>query len=65
MKDLLNYFENINGLVRQYFLKGTEFDKVSTREIKRDGRQLNDPPRVVLYYYKPKPIFSKLVTLNS
>ncbi len=40
--------ENTNGLIRQYFPKGTEFDKVSIREIKRVQRQLNDRPRAVL-----------------
>jgi IS30 family transposase len=37
--------ENTNGLIRQYFPKGTEFDKVSAREIKRVQRELNDRPR--------------------
>lgn len=56
--------ENTNGLIRQYFPKGTEFDKVSTREIKRVQRQLNDRPRAVLNYYKPDEVFNKLVALK-
>lgn len=42
--------ENTNGLIRQYFPKGTEFDKVSRREIKRAERELNDRPRKVLHW---------------
>ena len=57
--------ENTNGLIRQYFPKGTEFDKVSVREILRVQRQLNDRPRAVLNYYKPDEVFNKLVALNS
>ena len=57
--------ENTNGLIRQYFPKGTAFDKVSTKEIKRVQRQLNDRPRAVLNYYKPDEVFNKLVALNS
>lgn len=57
--------ENTNGLIRQYFPKGTEFDKVSTREIKRVQRQLNDRPRAVLGFYKPDEKFNELVALNS
>jgi len=56
--------ENTNGLVRQYFPKGTEFDKVSTRELKRVQRELNDRPRAVLEYYKPDEIFNNLVALE-
>lgn len=56
--------ENTNGLIRQYFPKGTEFDKVSTREIKRVQRQLNDRPRAVLNYYKPDEVFNNLVALK-
>jgi len=56
--------ENTNGLIRQYFPKGTEFDKVPTREIKRVQRQLNDRPRATLGYYKPDEVFNKLVALK-
>jgi IS30 family transposase len=56
--------ENTNGLIRQYFPKGTEFDKVSTREIKRVQRQLNDRPRAVLNYLKPDEVFNELVALK-
>lgn len=57
--------ENTNGLIRQYFPKGTEFDKVPTREIRRVQRQLNDRPRAALGFYKPDEVFNKLVALNS
>lgn len=56
--------ENTNGLIRQYFPKGTEFDKVSVREIKRVQRQLNDRPRAVLHYQKPDEVFNELVALK-
>lgn len=56
--------ENTNGLVREYFPKGTEFDKVPRSEIKRVQRELNDRPRAVLNYYKPKEIFTSLVALE-
>ena len=56
--------ENTNGLIRQYFPKGTEFDKVSIREIRRVQRQLNGRPRAVLNYYKPDEVFNNLVALK-
>ena len=56
--------ENTNGLIRQYFPKGTEFDKVSTRELKRVQRELNNRPRAVLNYYKPNEVFNRLVALE-
>lgn len=56
--------ENTNGLIRQYFPKGTEFDKVSVREIKRVQRELNDRPRAVLHYKKPDEVINRLVALK-
>jgi len=56
--------ENTNGLIRQYFPKGTEFDKVSTRKIKRVQRELNDRPRAALGFYKPDEKFNELVALD-
>ncbi len=56
--------ENTNGLVRQYFPKGTDFSKVSVREIKQVQRKLNNRPRAVLDYLKPDEVFNNLVALN-
>lgn len=57
--------ENTNGLIRQYFPKGTEFDKIPTKEIKRVQRQLNDRPRAALDFYKPDEKFNELVALKG
>jgi transposase, IS30 family len=56
--------ENTNGLIRQYFPKGTEFDKVSVREIKRVQRELNGRPRAVLQFRKPDEVINQLVALK-
>jgi len=56
--------ENTNGLLRQYFPKGTEFDKVSVRAIKRVQRELNDRPRAVLHWKKPIEVINHLVALK-
>ena len=56
--------ENTNGLVRQYFPKGTDFSQVSSEEIKEVQRKLNDRPRQVLNYDKPNEVFNKLVALK-
>jgi len=57
--------ENTNGLLRQYFPKGTDFSKIPAQEIKRVQRQFNDRPRAALDYRKPHEVFTKLVALNS
>jgi len=56
--------ENTNGLIRQYFPKGTDFTQVSEEEIKKVQRKLNDRPRKVLNYYKPNEVFNNLVALK-
>jgi len=56
--------ENTNGLIRQYFPKGTDFSKITTREIKRVERELNDRPRAVLQWKKPDEVFNQLVALK-
>lgn len=57
--------ENTNGLIRQYFPKGTDFSNVTTQEIRRVQRELNDRPRQALGFYKPDEVFNKLVALNA
>jgi IS30 family transposase len=56
--------ENTNGLIRQYFPKGTDFTTVTVEEIKEVQRSLNDRPRAVLDYFKPDEVFNKLVALK-
>lgn len=61
--------ENTNGLIRQFFPKGTEFNKISRREVKRVQNLLNGRPRQVLGFQKPYEVFNQLinnaVALNS
>mgnify|MGYP001564908307 CR=1 FL=1 len=56
--------ENTNGLIRQYFPKGTEFDKIPLREVRRVQRELNDRPRAALHYKKPDEVINQLVALK-
>ncbi len=51
--------ENTNGLIRQFFPKGTDFNKVSRKEIKKVQDMLNERPRAVLDYKTPKDVFEK------
>lgn len=53
--------ENSNGLVRQYFPKGTDFNKVTRYEVKRAQHQLNGRPRKTLDYCTPYEVFNKLI----
>lgn len=56
--------ENTNGLIRQYFPKGTDFSKVSRYQVKRAQRRLNDRPRAVLDYEKPDEVINRVVALK-
>ena len=54
--------ENTNGLIRQYFPKGTDFRTASLTEIKEAERRLNSRPRKALEYYTPSEKFYELIT---
>jgi len=54
--------ENTNGLLRQYFPKGTDLSVVSRKEIKRVQQELNGRPRKVLGYRTPYESFNSLMT---
>lgn len=53
--------ENTNGLVRQYFPKGTDFNNVTKYSIKKAQNLLNDRPRKCLKFKKPIEIFNSLL----
>lgn len=52
--------ENTNGLIRDFFPKGTDFNKVPLREIKRVQHLLNGRPRKVLSWHTPYEVFEHL-----
>ena len=54
--------ENTNGLIRQYFPKGTDFSAVTGPEIQRVQDLLNDRPRKALQFLKPDEVFPRLLT---
>ena len=49
--------ENSVGLVRRFFPKGTNFDQVTTEEVKRVERRLNRKPRKCLQFLTPTEAF--------
>lgn len=53
--------ENTNGLIRQFFPKGTDFSKINLNRIKEVEKLLNDRPRKVLDYRKPKELFQEML----
>jgi IS30 family transposase len=53
--------ENTNGLLRQVFPAGTEFQHVSRREIKHVQAMLNDRPRKILNWLSPAHAFHQLL----
>lgn len=53
--------ENTNGLVRQFYPKGTDFRNISRKEIKHVQHLLNGRPRKVLSFHTPYEAFSLLL----
>jgi IS30 family transposase len=47
----------MNGLIRQYFPKGTDVDQVTDEEIAEVTRKLNMRPRERLGYQAPIEVF--------
>ncbi len=53
--------ENNNGLIRQFFPKGTDFTLVNNEELKRAQDLLNDRPRRVLNWKKPDEVLADVL----
>jgi len=49
--------ENTNGLIRRFFPKGTDFKKITEKQLKVVQNKLNNRPRKVLGYKTPNEVF--------
>jgi IS30 family transposase len=49
--------ENTNGLIRQYFTKGSRFEKITDDEVEAVMNKLNHRPRKTLNYKTPHAVF--------
>ena len=54
--------ENTNGLLRQYFPKGTDLSRHSLADLRAVEERLNTPPRKVLNWTTPRAVLSGLDT---
>jgi len=53
--------ENTNDILRQFFPKGIDFNKVSLSEINNVQKLVNDRPRKTLDFSSPHEVFAKLL----
>lgn len=53
--------ENTNGLIRDFFPKGTDFSKITYEEVKHVQDMLNERVRKTLNWKSPEYMFNKLI----
>ena len=56
--------ENANGLLRQYFPKSMELDKVTDKEVIQAVDKLNSRPRKCLNYRTPYEVFKEMTGID-
>jgi IS30 family transposase len=57
--------ENTNGLLRQYFPKGSDLSVLSQRQLDQVARRLNQRPRMTLGWDNPADTLSRAVALTG
>lgn len=56
--------ENTNGLLRQFFPKGTDFTKITDFDLQTAVKLINNRPRKRLHYHTPKEVFSGKIAIR-
>ena len=56
--------ENNNGLLRQYFPKGSDFSVLTQEDLDRAAASLNNRPRQTLHWLKPAEALAQLLALT-
>ncbi len=54
--------ENANGLLRQYFPKGTDFKTVSEISLRKAVDQINNRPRMIFGYVTSEEMLKMVIT---
>lgn len=57
--------ENTNGLLRQYFPKGTDLSRFSQAQLNRVAEKLNQRPRETLSFRTPADVLAETVALTA
>lgn len=57
--------ENTNGLLRQFFPKGTDFTKITDFDLQTAVKLINNRPRKRLDYHTPQEVFSGKVAIRT
>jgi IS30 family transposase len=57
--------ENTNGLIRQYFPKGSDFNPIKQKHVKMVMDRLNNRPRKLLGYKTPNEVFFNTITKQA
>ena len=52
--------ENVNGLLRQYFPKGSSFANITDSDVQKAVRRINSRPRKRLNYLTPEQVFKSV-----
>jgi len=51
--------EQVNGLIRRYFPKGTDFNEVTSKQLKWVEDKLNNRPRKILGFKTPQEVYNE------